>query len=113
MQTPGFKYSVNYDSIRSHTPGVKYYGKPETAPKFEMRPKKSSKPAPGSYNVDECYVKSQFASTSHTFMKEKPKNYIDIAVKTRSSVPGIGKYKDIEKGYSALSRPLSSIARKR
>jgi len=117
MQTPGFKYALNYvspfplsfflkEAIRPKTPCVKYKGKPEPAPKFEMRPKKKQGPAPGSYNVEESFVKTQYRSTSHSFMKEKGKNYIDLAVKNRQVVPGIGKYKDTEKGYDSLSKPV-------
>ena len=39
-------------------------------------------------------------------MKEKGKNYIDLAVKSRQIVPGIGKYKETDKGYEALSKPV-------
>jgi hypothetical protein len=85
---------------------VRYKGKPEAAPKFELKPKKKNAPAPGSYNVEECYLKTQYRSTSHSFMKEKGKNYIDLAVKSRQIVPGIGKYKETEKGYDALSKPI-------
>ena len=43
--------------------------------------------------------------------KCKLNNYVDVEVNKRKSVPGIGKYKEIERGYKALSRPPTSLRR--
>jgi hypothetical protein len=45
--------------------------------------------------------------------KGKIKNYVDLEVKRKSFIPGIGKYKDIEKGYKILSAPPMSLRRHR
>lgn len=56
--------------------------------------------------------------------KGKIKNYVgkkiikfisllDLEVKRKSFVPGIGKYKDLEKGYNILSTAPTSIRRRR
>ena len=47
------------------------------------------------------------------FNKNKHANYVDEVVKAKSYVPGIGKYKEIEKGLAALSKPLTSLRRNR
>ena len=39
--------------------------------------------------------------------------FVDDEVKLKGFVPGIGKYKDVEKGYKALSRPPTSLRRHR
>jgi hypothetical protein len=38
---------------------------------------------------------------------------IDEYVKAKKEIPGIGRYKDTEKGYQALSKPPTSLRRYR
>jgi hypothetical protein len=45
--------------------------------------------------------------------KGKIKNYVDDEVKNKGFVPGIGKYKDIEKGYKMMSKMPISMRRNR
>jgi hypothetical protein len=47
------------------------------------------------------------------FSKQKMNNYVDQVVKAKNFVPGIGKYKEIEKGINKLSRPPTSLRRLR
>ena len=47
------------------------------------------------------------------FTKSKFTNYVDIHVKSKSYIPGIGKYKDIEKGLDYLSKPPTSLRKNR
>jgi hypothetical protein len=47
------------------------------------------------------------------FSKTKGKNYVDLEVKKRGFVPGIGKYKEVEKGLRYLSKPITSLRRLR
>jgi hypothetical protein len=39
--------------------------------------------------------------------------FIDIAIKDKKNIPGVGSYLNREKSFEQLSRPLSSLARKR
>lgn len=49
----------------------------------------------------------------YLFKKSKFNNYVDQIVKAKSYVPGIGKYKDVEKGLNILSTPPTSLRRVR
>jgi hypothetical protein len=119
MQTPGWKYKINYDSIRPKTPSAKYYiakdaeGKDKRPEPFSIKPKKSKVPAPGSYEVEECIKNTQWAKNTFAFLKEKQNTYVDRIVKAKSLIPGIGRYKDLEKGINILSRPPTSLRRLR
>jgi len=78
MQTPGSKYKINYDFVRPRTPGVRYF-KPKGAPEkggpvISIKPKKSKDPAPGSYNVEDCYLKTQWGKAFFTVPKCKDNN---------------------------------------
>ena len=78
---------------------------------IDFRVKKTKDPAPGTYNTEDAFRKTQWANRTFMVPKSKNKsyigtlsliindNYIDIEVKRRSFAPGIGKYKEIEKGY--------------
>lgn len=78
-----------------------------------MKPKKTKDPAPGSYNVEDVFKKVLWPKNMFLFSKRKTTNYVDEAVKAKSFVPGIGKYKDIEKGVNLLSKPPISLRRVR
>jgi hypothetical protein len=38
---------------------------------------------------------------------------VDIVVKKKKGIPGVGVYKETEKGYKALSKPPTSLRRYR
>ena len=91
---------------------------------FSIKPKKTKDPAPGSYDVIEAIQKTQWGKSSFPIQKCKnntfvgkylPKSLlsIDQYVKSKNYVPGIGKYKEVEKGLNRLSRPISSMRRRR
>jgi hypothetical protein len=81
--------------------------------KADLKSKKSKDPAPGSYNVEDSIRKTQWTNKIFAISKSKTHNYVDDAVRVRRDVPGIGRYKEIEKGYQALSRPPTSLRRYR
>ena len=39
--------------------------------------------------------------------------FIDMVIKGKKNIPGVGSYVNREKSFEKLSRPLSSLARKR
>ena len=46
-------------------------------------------------------------------MISKAKLARDASEKERKGVPGVGKYKETERGYRALSKPPTSLKRRR
>jgi hypothetical protein len=76
-----------------------------------IKPKKTKDPAPGSYNVEEAIRKSQWGNANiHLISKSKIKDPMD---KVKSAIPGVGKYKETERGYRILSKPPTSLKRRR
>jgi hypothetical protein len=75
--------------------------------------KKSKGPAPGTYDIDNCYRKTQWKTNVFSWSKGKYKNYVDDVVKAKTFIPGVGKYKELDKGYGQLSRPPTSLQRRR
>ncbi len=76
MQTPGWKYKLNYDAIRPKTPAAKYYvkkaeegktGKSASVSLPGGKQKKTKDPAPGSYEVEECIRKTQWPKNIFAF----------------------------------------------
>lgn len=51
----------------------------------------------------------------YSFSKTPVSNYVDQYSKKKAFVPGVGKYKEIDRGYAALGRPVSggSLLRRR
>jgi hypothetical protein len=79
-----------------------------------IRFKKTKDPAPGSYNIEESIRKSQWAASNiHVISKGKKKDFLEINARAKSAIPGVGKYKDTEKGYQILSKPPTSLMRRR
>ena len=85
---------------RPRTPAARYF-KPTKDEKvdFSIKFKKTKDPAPGTYNVEECFRKTQWGNSVHTIGKGKLNTYVDIVVKKKKAIPGVGIYKEIEKGY--------------
>ena len=102
--------------MRPKTPAARYYGerkKSALSAKIDIRVKKTKDPAPGSYNVEDCFRKTQWRTNAHSISKGKIKNYVDQEVKNKAFMPAVGRYKDLEKGYNALSKPPTSLKRRR
>ena len=79
-----------------------------------IRFKKSKDPAPGSYNIEESIKKTQWgASNIHVISKCKKKDFLEQYARSKSAVPGVGKYKETERGYLILSKPPTSLMRRR
>lgn len=78
-----------------------------------MKKIKTKEPAPGSYEVEEAIKKTQWPKNMFAFQKQKVNTYVDQVVKLKNYVPGIGKYKEIEKGINILSTPPTSLRRLR
>jgi hypothetical protein len=66
---------------------------------------------PGQYAIN--YTKTEPRTTFFNFSKSKNKNYIDAYVQIHKSIPAPGKYVGVDKALFKLSRPISSISRKR
>lgn len=108
--------------MRAKTPVAKYFPSKKGAD-LDIKPKKTKDPAPGSYNIEDAFRRTQLPKSNYSISKGKYKSYIgklislltsiDIAVKDKSYIPGIGKYKDTEKGYQSLSKPPTSLRRYR
>ena len=76
--------------------------------------KKTKDPAPGSYNIEESIKKTQWgASNIHVISKCKKKDFLEQYAKSKSAVPGVGKYKETERGFLILSKPPTSLMRRR
>lgn len=67
--------------------------------------------APGYYKVNHRLTETTVKSNKFTSTPNR--NYIDRYVKSREFVPGVGKYKDVEKGLSLQTRPLSCGGKRR
>jgi len=76
-----------------------------------IKPKKTKDPAPGSYNIEESIRKSQWgAAHIHLINKAKIKDALE---KEKKAIPGVGKYKETERGYKILSSLPTSLRRRR
>ena len=79
-----------------------------------IRFKKSKDPAPGSYNIEESIRKTQWGSSNiHVISKCKKKDFLEQYAKSKSAVPGVGKYTETERGYRVLSKAPTSLMRRR
>jgi hypothetical protein len=66
---------------------------------------------PGQYAIN--YTKTEPRATFFNFSKSKNVNYIEDYVRMHKSIPAPGKYVGVDKAMLRLSRPISSISRKR
>jgi hypothetical protein len=82
LQTPGWKYKINWDSIRPKTPVALYYAKKGEdgkiiRPVISLKTKKTKDPAPGSYEMEDSFKKTQWPKKMFLFGKQKMNTYID------------------------------------
>ena len=66
---------------------------------------------PGQYSIN--YEKTEPRARFFNFSKSKNKNYIDDYVRVHKAIPAPGKYAGVDKAILKLSRPISSLSRKR
>ncbi|TNV78156.1 hypothetical protein FGO68_gene17627 [Halteria grandinella] len=120
-ETPGSKYNINYQSIEGKVPIARLMQPvdPKRAKSAEtgIRPKKTKQPAPGSYDIAEAFRRSQFPHTN-VLLITKPKpgrngDFLEQLTRAKSAIPGVGKYKETERGYFILSKPPTSLKRRR
>lgn len=71
--------------------------------------KDPNKPAPGDYNIEESFNKTQTKNLNYKIGSEKIRCFIDEAQKQKSFLPGIGCYKVSPKAYDFLSKSPQSI----
>jgi len=69
-------------------------------------------------DMSPCYYKVNRKLTERSqrqfeFSKSRNQNYIERYVRSHTFVPGVGKYKDVDKGLKLQTRPLSSCPRRR
>lgn len=65
---------------RPRTPAARYYGEKKDGAKevVSIKPKKTKDPAPGSYNVEDCYRKTQWGNSVYSIGKCKVTNYVGM-----------------------------------
>mmetsp|Transcript_634 Transcript_634/g.1012 ORF Transcript_634/g.1012 Transcript_634/m.1012 type:complete len:95 (-) Transcript_634:318-602(-) len=73
--------------------------------------KKSSDMAPGYYKVKRTLTERK--SHHFKFANKKNQNCFEQYIKSKEFVPGVGKYKEIDKGIALQSRPNSVGPRRR
>ena len=73
--------------------------------------KRDKSGGPGYYNLN--YKRVEKRSLANKFMVGENKNFVTSYVKSKAAIPGVGRYKDVENGIRATSRPLSSGGRRR
>ena len=77
-------------------------------------PKKKEKEirGPGTYQI-KYHLTENRETGNCQFSKTPNKNFIERYTKSKAFCPGIGRYKDIDKGFAISSRPLSSSSTSR
>lgn len=70
-------------------------------------------PAPGLYNIENSLVKTQWITRKPPVDKQRNVGFIEKYTKIHKHAPGVGTYKEVEKGFFSLSRspPSRSIKR--
>ena len=61
--------------MRPKTPAAKYYKRIKEV-NTDIKPKKTKDPAPGTYDIEECYRKTQWGSNIYHISKNKNKTYV-------------------------------------
>ena len=64
------------DAVRPKTPAARYFTPKADSKAAAEKPKKSKAPAPGTYDVDNCYRKTQWRSNVFSLSKGKVMNYV-------------------------------------
>jgi hypothetical protein len=67
---------------------------------------KSPEPCPGSYDVENCYVKLRAAFKGGKISPSKLETYIQYELKKTANVPGVGQYKGLDLAYAKTYKPM-------
>lgn len=73
--------------------------------------KKDSDISPCYYKIDRKLTEK--SKRQFEFSKSKNVNFFETYVRNHAYMPGVGKYKEIDKGLNLQTRPLSSGPRRR
>lgn len=106
-QVPGF-YKPDYNSVDKKSKTCLYFPRTKEAGSGPgtKRLEKDKSLAPGQYNIN--YHTQDKKEFSGAFTKSKNVNFLERAQMAKKHVPGVGRYKETDKGYRAISRPVSS-----
>ena len=70
------------------------------------RLKRDNPHGPGMYQ--ESHSLTERRNPSFSFTKTPVSNYVDQYSKAKAFVPGVGKYKDLDRCFKALGRPVTA-----
>lgn len=74
---------------------------------------KISGPAPGLYNVEEAFKKTQWITRKPPIDKQRNSGFIEKFQKLHKHAPGVGSYVEAENAFAKLSRSPISLSVKR
>ena len=81
--------------------------------RFSHKIPKVDGPAPGLYNIEDAFTKTQWVTRKPPVDKQKIVGFIEKFTKLHKHAPGVGTYQDFEKGFARLSRSPVTISVKR
>lgn len=81
-------------------------------PRFEKIEKKDG-PAPGTYKIEEAFMKTQWVSKKPAVDKSKNSSFIDNYKKAHQHSPGVGSYAKFEDAFNKISKSPRSMAIRR
>jgi hypothetical protein len=111
FSTPGHQFT-NYkeERVKLRSTAARIYKElKKIDPRFAKLVKVDG-PAPGSYQVDTAFSKTQTCNTSQSIPKNVKPSFIDITLHEKKHVPGIGQYEGNEK---KLVKHAQLLTRKR
>ena len=117
-QTPGHKYDADksLDRVKFHRP-IFHMIRPEgAAPASGLKPKKSKEPDVGTYEPFKAFLNTQTKSTErngYKMLKTKITSFSSIEAQAKKGIPGVGHYRNKEKGIDNLSKSPVSLRIKR
>lgn len=74
---------------------------------------KKDGPAPGSYKIEDAISKTQWVDKKPALAKSKLTGFIENYNQLHKHSPGVGTYKEIDRGLDKLSRSPKSLTVKR
>jgi hypothetical protein len=125
---PGPKYKLNYSKILARSPNYSFRSLKKNRPKLKLQKSFlrnndrvlytseviSTKVAPGYYKTEDSFNKTQvICKNKLLFNKSKEKRYFDAILEKKKNIPGVGGYKELEKSFEKVSRPVTATIRKR
>mmetsp|Transcript_17192 Transcript_17192/g.15197 ORF Transcript_17192/g.15197 Transcript_17192/m.15197 type:complete len:159 (-) Transcript_17192:50-526(-) len=100
---PPNKYNINLKNSKPRIPITKFY--PIKKERFE-KITKNGKPGPTSYETEAAVKKTQWLPPKGVTMKKikGENNFFEALLKNKKNVPGVGQYKNYEKGLDSSVR---------